>query len=165
VRLFELDLPELFAFKELVLAEQGAQPKCERRIVPANLREDWPARLSASGFQPTRISAWLAEGLLVYLSNDEAARLLMAVHDLSAPTSRLAFDHDLPNQRSMLHQAKEMDGMAEVAAMWQGGLSQQPAQWLRDHGWTAESVAREAFARSCGRDLDPAGAFVIATRT
>jgi methyltransferase (TIGR00027 family) len=42
VRVFELDLPALFAFKEHVLAEQRASPRCDRRVVPVDLREDWP---------------------------------------------------------------------------------------------------------------------------
>jgi methyltransferase (TIGR00027 family) len=40
VRLFEVDLPEMFAFKEPVLEAQAATPTCERRIVPAELRMD-----------------------------------------------------------------------------------------------------------------------------
>jgi methyltransferase (TIGR00027 family) len=165
VQLFELDLPEVFAFKEQVLAKEGARPRCDRRVVPVDLRGDWPHSLTASGFQPTRVSAWVAEGLLVYLSGEDAARLLTAVGDLSAHESRVSFDHDIPGQASTLRQAQEIDGMAEVAAMWHGGLTEHPAQWLDEHGWHADSIARDTLARSYGRDLvDPTGAFFTAIR-
>jgi methyltransferase (TIGR00027 family) len=44
VRVFEIDLPGLFAFKERVLAGLGAIPRCERTVVAVDLREDWPTR-------------------------------------------------------------------------------------------------------------------------
>jgi O-methyltransferase involved in polyketide biosynthesis len=37
--------------------------------------------MAAAGFQPAAQTAWLAEGLLVYLSFDEAARMLTAAGD------------------------------------------------------------------------------------
>ena len=51
-RLFELDLPEVLAFKDDVLAAHGATPACERVVVPADLREDWATALREAGFDP-----------------------------------------------------------------------------------------------------------------
>lgn len=65
VRLFELDLPGVFAFKEAVLAGRAAMARCARSIVPADLRRDWPARLVEAGFASHERTAWLAEGLLI----------------------------------------------------------------------------------------------------
>src|SRR5947208_1787873 len=62
VRLFELDLPELFAFKEPVVAR--ATPKCTRIVVPVDMRADWTGPLTAAGFDGAAPTAWLAEGLL-----------------------------------------------------------------------------------------------------
>jgi O-methyltransferase involved in polyketide biosynthesis len=107
----------------------------------------------------------VAEGLLVYLSGTDAARLLASVGELSVQETRLAFDHDLPEQDSSLRQAQEMDGMAEVAAMWHGGLTEHPSKWLTEHGWQAESISRDSLARSYGRDLpNPTGAFFTGLR-
>ena len=64
-RVFELDLPGVLAFKEAVLGARGAVPRCERVTVPADLREDWPARLTAAGFGPAEPATWLAEGLVI----------------------------------------------------------------------------------------------------
>ncbi|MER6798560.1 SAM-dependent methyltransferase, partial [Amycolatopsis mediterranei] len=78
-RLFELDLPEVLAFKDEVLGRHGAEPACARVVVPADLREDWAAALREAGFDPAVPTAWLAEGLLMYLTPEEAERLLTTV--------------------------------------------------------------------------------------
>jgi methyltransferase (TIGR00027 family) len=62
--------------------------------VPADLREDWPARLAAAGFAPAGPATWLAEGLTIYLTAGEAERLFGMVGDLSVPGGQLAFEHD-----------------------------------------------------------------------
>jgi hypothetical protein len=64
VRLFELDLPDLVDYKERVLAEQAAVPRCQRTVLRVDLREDWPARLESAGLRPGEPTAWLIEGLL-----------------------------------------------------------------------------------------------------
>ena len=166
VRLFELDLPELFAFKERVLATQNASPRCDRRVVPADLRSDWSTPLRAAGFEPSRLTTWVAEGLLVYLSRVDAERLLTVVRDFSARGSRLSFDCDLPDQGSTLDRARDLAGMEAVASMWQGGLGEDSAAWLRQHGWDVVSTSRTTFAEACNRVLgDSAGGFLTATRT
>ena len=166
VRLFELDLPELFAFKERVLAAQRRISRCDRHVVPADLREEWPTRLVAAGFEPSQSTSWVAEGLLVYLSNDAAARLLGLVGDLSARGSQLSFDDAGAGRGSTPCQAEGMVGMEEVAAMWKGGLDDDAAEWLHQRGWKVESFDRTAYAQDLGRTLvDPTGRFLTATRT
>src|SRR5215468_4699251 len=66
VRLFELDLPPVLAFKERVLA--GHTPNCERIAVPVDLSTEWAGALRQAGFDPTAPTAWLIEGLLIYLT-------------------------------------------------------------------------------------------------
>src|SRR5579884_2771734 len=64
-RLYELEMPDVLSFKERVLADAGAKPRCERIVVPADLRDAaWPARLQAAGFDARQPTAWIAEGLL-----------------------------------------------------------------------------------------------------
>src|SRR5438270_277804 len=76
VRLFELDLPEIFTFKEQVLARRGAKPVCQRIVVEADLSEEWPAPLLKAGFRPDEPTAWLAEGILPFLTEEENDKLL-----------------------------------------------------------------------------------------
>jgi O-methyltransferase involved in polyketide biosynthesis len=49
---FEVDQPDVIAFKTGTLAELGAEPTAQRRTVAVDLRDDWPAALAAEGFDP-----------------------------------------------------------------------------------------------------------------
>lgn len=165
LRLFEVDLPGLFTFKEAVLEQQGATPTCSRTVVDIDLREDWSAELTATGFDPMRSSAWTAEGLLPYLSNDDAARLLTNVGELCTSGSRLSFDYDELAAGSALSKLRAAPGMEEVALMWDGGLSESPVEWMQAHGWLVTKRDRAAVASGYRRPLaDPTGGFLEATR-
>jgi methyltransferase (TIGR00027 family) len=87
---FEIDQPEVIAFKTTALANLGAEPTADRRPVGVDLREDWVAALRGSFFYPALPTAWIAEGLLMYLPPDAQDRLLDQVADLSAPGSSFA---------------------------------------------------------------------------
>jgi methyltransferase (TIGR00027 family) len=86
---FEIDQPDVIAFKTTTLAGLGAEPRTAVRTVAIDLREDWPTALKAAGFDPSQPSAWIAEGLFGYLPPDAQDRLLDAITELSAPGSRL----------------------------------------------------------------------------
>ncbi|WP_409184393.1 SAM-dependent methyltransferase [Amycolatopsis sp. VS8301801F10] len=164
-RVFEIDLPDVFAFKETVLAERRARPRCERTVVPADLRHDWGAALRDKGFDPEQPTGWLAEGLLVYLSREEAERLLEAVTELSAPGSRISFEHRPDGERDgLLERAREVGG--EVTALWRGGLGGDAPEWLAEHGWRPETVTVAELAVRYGREPveHTRGGFVTATR-
>jgi methyltransferase (TIGR00027 family) len=93
VRLFELDTPEVLTFKEQVLAERDATLACQRVAISTDLRQDWPAAVVQAGFHSGEPTAWLAEGLLMYLTQDECDQLLDRIGQLSAPGSRLAIEY------------------------------------------------------------------------
>lgn len=164
-RVFEVDLPDVLAFKESVLSEQGARPRCERTAVPVDLRDDWTAALGKAGFDPGRPTVWLAEGLLVYLSRDEAERLLTDVTGLSAPGSRISFEHRPDGEQDGLLELARKSG-AEVTALWRGGLGGDAPKWLAAHGWRPETVTVAELSVRYGREpLDNTrGGFVTATR-
>ncbi|OSC29202.1 SAM-dependent methyltransferase [Mycobacterium vulneris] len=90
---FEVDQPEVIAFKTATLAQLGAEPTAERRTVAVDLRDDWPTALRDSGFDTDSPTAWIAEGLLPYLPPDAQDRLLDNITALSAPGSRLATEN------------------------------------------------------------------------
>ncbi|OBF58884.1 SAM-dependent methyltransferase [Mycobacterium sp. 852002-53434_SCH5985345] len=90
---YEVDQPEVIAFKSETLARIGAEPTAERRTVGIDLREDWPTALRGTGFDPTAPTAWIAEGLLPYLPPQAQDRLLDNITALSAPGSRLATEN------------------------------------------------------------------------
>ena len=87
---FEVDQPGVIDFKVSALQRLGARPTAEVRNVGVDLREDWPAALAAHGFDPGRPTAWIAEGLLIYLPPDAQDRLFDHITALSPAGSRLA---------------------------------------------------------------------------
>lgn len=90
---YELDQPEVIAFKGETLAQLGAEPAADRRPVAVDLRDDWPKALLDNGFDPTQPTAWIAEGLLIYLPPEAQDLLFDRIDELSAPGSRVATEH------------------------------------------------------------------------
>jgi methyltransferase (TIGR00027 family) len=87
---FEIDQPEVLAFKAATLADLKAAPTADVRAVPIDLRHDWPAALRDAGFDAGKPTAWIAEGLLPFLPSEAQDRLLDNITALSADGSRLA---------------------------------------------------------------------------
>jgi methyltransferase (TIGR00027 family) len=113
---FEVDQPEVIAFKTIALADLGAEPTADRRAVAIDLRNDWPAALIEAGFDKSRPTAWIAEGLLGYLPPEAQDRLLDNVSALSADGSRLATEA-IPDMSDVDHeQAREM--MRRATEKW-----------------------------------------------
>ncbi|WP_063770091.1 SAM-dependent methyltransferase [Streptacidiphilus melanogenes] len=164
VRLFELDLPEMVAFKERVLAEADAHPRVERHVLTADLREDWAAPLRAAGFAPEQPTAWLVEGLLIYLDAADAAALLDRLGALSAPGSRLALVRDGALRRTR-EMARRDPAMAPATRLWRGGLGRNQAQWLRAHGWLVHETDERQLCERYGADRVTDGqGFLLAVR-
>ena len=86
---YELDQPKVLEYKAATLDQHGAEPVAVRREVPIDLRFDWPKALREAGFDTSVPTAWLAEGLLMYLPADAQDRLFERVTELSAPGSRM----------------------------------------------------------------------------
>ncbi|MGA8544066.1 MAG: class I SAM-dependent methyltransferase, partial [Mycobacterium sp.] len=89
---YEIDQPQVVEYKTATLASADVAPKAARRTVPVDLRDDWPAALSVAGFDRTRPTAWLAEGLLPYLPAAAHDRLFEMLTELSAPRSQVAVE-------------------------------------------------------------------------
>ena len=156
---FELDLPDLHEVKERVLADAGAVARCERMVVPADLTTDWLGALAARGFNAADPTAWLVEGLLVYLAPDDAARLLATVSRESAPGSRIAFE------RGSGAAAVRADDTAAVVSLWHAGISD-PVDLLTEQGWDAavENLADVAAGYGRAPSRPTGSGFVRATK-
>jgi methyltransferase (TIGR00027 family) len=113
---FEIDQPEVIEFKTTTLEGLGAKPKATLRTVAIDLREDWQSALLAAGFDPTKPSAWIAEGLFGYLPPEAQDRLLDAVTSLSAPGSRLGSEA-VPNIGDVDYDAAR-EKMREATDKW-----------------------------------------------
>jgi methyltransferase (TIGR00027 family) len=154
-------MPDVFAFKEQVITNRGAKPDCERRIIPADLREDWPRALIDAGFDSAQPAAWLIEGLLMYLDESERNLLMDRVGSISAAGSRIALDHrggffspppvtseDDPSG------SKAAARFAALAAAASSDLSLvTPEAWLSRHGWRAKVLDAAAVFALYGRPV------------
>jgi methyltransferase (TIGR00027 family) len=140
-RVFEVDLPDVLAFKDTVLSARGAVPRWERTTASADLREDWTTALTGAGFNTTRPAAWLAEGLLLYLTADEASQLLTGVSELSAPGSQLSFEHGPMATAALTDHTRQMPAMQQYASLWKVGLGDNAPRWLASHGWQPQQHA------------------------
>jgi methyltransferase (TIGR00027 family) len=145
---FEIDRESVLEFKERVLAEHGAKPKAERRTVAVDLRDDWPAALSAAGFDPAKPTAWSAEGLLPYLPGPAQDALFERMNALSAQGSRLAA-HSGPAGAGELQRFREfIESRARRTPwsddvpfdLWYDDARADPIEWLTEHGWTVHGL-------------------------
>jgi methyltransferase (TIGR00027 family) len=146
VTVFEIDQPEVLQFKNSTLADLNAQPTAELRVVPIDLRHDWPTALRENGFDPSAPSAWIAEGLLAFLPPDAQDRLLDNIISLSTPGSRLAAEifGSVPDEDG--EQAPDMVAVAgerwrehgfdvELADLRYDVERNDVAEYLGRHGW------------------------------
>jgi methyltransferase (TIGR00027 family) len=165
VRVYELDLPEVMGFKGKVLTERAAASRCDRTVVPIDLRKDWTVPLSKAGLSSSEPTAWLAEGLLIYLTERESADLLTRVGELSASRSRVAFEVENLGTDLMRTQARQTPAMQQYTKLWKGGLPDAPG-WLAENGWEPQLHDRATVALSYGRpQAGPSiGGFVVAAR-
>lgn len=144
---YEIDQPEVIAFKTATLAEIGAAPTAELRTVGIDLREDWPAALQASGFDPGKPTAWLAEGVLIgFLPPEAEVRLLDAIIPLSSEGSRFAADFGavagtspeaLEKSRLMADGWRRQGVDLDITALTYPGEHTDVAAHLRANGWEA----------------------------
>ncbi|EID09776.1 methyltransferase, putative, family protein [Mycobacterium xenopi RIVM700367] len=158
--IFELDQPQVLKFKREVLAERGDQPTAERREVAVDLREDWPQALRDSGFDPAKPSAWIAEGLLIYLPASAQEELFKGIDVMAAPGSHLAVEDGAPLPQdefaAKLEEERAAVARGEQRLFFQLVYNEQfaPAeQWLGEHGWTAVAIPLADYLREVGRPV------------
>ena len=139
---FELDQPDVMAFKSNSLAALGAEPTADRRAVAIDLREDWPAALLANGFDSTEPTAWSAEGLLIYLPPEAQDLLFDRIDELSAPGSRLATEH-IPDvsmfaderSREIAERLQAYGQDIDMGELIYHGERNDVVDYLTDRGW------------------------------
>lgn len=152
--LFELDAPEVLAFKERVLTERAATATCERRVIGVDLRQDWPDALQQAGFRPGEPTAWLAEGLLLYLSQDEGRHLLDRIGQLSAPESQLGIEY---TTQAAMQRIRDLFGNSPsgdfIKSLWRSSGQPDFTDWLARNGWHVDHYAFFALAQSYGRSF------------
>jgi methyltransferase (TIGR00027 family) len=158
--IFELGQPQVLDFKREVLTEQGATPNAERREVAIDLRDDWPQALRDSGFDETRPSAWIAEGLLIYLPATAQEQLFIGIDALASSGSHVAVEDGAPMPAEAFEAALAEERAAQAEGderlFFQLVYNEQHApaqQWLGEHGWTAVATPLADYLREVGRPV------------
>ena len=179
---YEIDQPKVLEYKSATLAAHRVQPSADRREVPIDLRQDWPAALRDAGFDPAAPTAWLAEGLLMYLPADAQDRLFAQVTELSAPGSRVAAESMGMHAEDRRERMRErfaalpaqfgIDEPMDIAELtYEDPDRAEVADWLAAHGWRAQRVESKDEMRRLDRlveivdaDEDSFSAFTTAER-
>ena len=159
--IFELDRPQVLDFKGEVLNEHGAQPRAERREIAVDLREDWPQALRDSGFDPAKPSAWIAEGLLIYLPAGAQEQLFTGIDSLAGHGSHVAVEDGAPLKPDEFEAKVEQERAAIASGEEQRPFFQlvyneqhaRAAEWFDQRGWTAVGTPLTDYLREVGRPV------------
>ena len=182
---YEIDQPQVLAYKSLTLAENGVTPSADRREVAIDLRQDWPAALRGAGFDPSARTAWLAEGLLMYLPAEAQDKLFTQIGELSPAGSRVSAetapshaDERRQQMRERFKKVAEEIGLEQQSVdvgelMYRDDHRADVTDWLNNHGWRATAQPAIDEMQRLGRwienvpladDKDAFSDFVVAER-
>ncbi|MEU3411914.1 class I SAM-dependent methyltransferase [Streptomyces sp. NPDC006658] len=156
----EVDTPEMLAFKQAVLDQAGAVPTAERRILPADVRFDWSEALPHAGFDARVPTAWLAEGLLLYLPAAAERRLVATIDRLSAAGSSLAYEikDGIESSRmrtSPVYTAARQRTGIDLLGLFDNAARPDTAGELATRGWTVTVRTPYDFTALHGRGPRP----------
>ena len=156
-RLYELDRPELQAFKHQVVGRGTLRPTVDLVPISGDLNDDWLALLQPAGLAVQQPTLWLLEGLLRYLTSEEADRLMARLSTVSAPGSRLITVYPFGEQTGAASGDREdNDGsMSSLRSLARGGPSAEPATWLSRFGWKVDATTIADWAVRVGRPVPP----------
>lgn len=182
---YELDQPKVLKFKADVLEQHHVRPAVHYVPVAVDLRHDWPEALRTNGFNPTAPTAWLAEGLLPYLSAADQDLLFARIDQLSAPSSRVAIEAfgpeffdpgNLARRRARIQGVRDAAAargvtVPDIEALWYVEPRTDAGAWFADRGWDVDVVSAEELMRHYQRpvpdgaeDLAPQSLFVAAVK-
>jgi methyltransferase (TIGR00027 family) len=155
--IFELDRPEVLNFKREVLAGLDSQPRAERREVAVDLREDWPQALRDNAFDVAKPSAWIAEGLLIYLPAAAEEQLFTGIDSLSCPGSHVAVEDGAPlaqdEYEARLEEERSSPGQRAFFQLVYNEQHAPATEWFGNRGWTAVGTPLGDYLREVGRPV------------
>lgn len=154
---FELDQPQVLEFKREVLTGHGDAPTAKRMEVPVDLRNDWPQALRDSGFDASKPSAWIAEGLLIYLPATAQHQLFAGIDSLAASGSHLAVEEAVPLDANVFEAKREEERAAgDEDTFFNLVYNEQHApahEWFGSRGWWAVATPLPYQLRALGRPV------------
>ncbi|OBH37319.1 SAM-dependent methyltransferase [Mycobacterium intracellulare] len=157
--LYEIDQPQVMEFKATTLAELGARSLTTLRALSVDLRADWPTALRGAGLDSAAPTAWLAEGLLMYLRPADQDRLFDNITALSASGSRIAtefvtsiVDFDAERARTISNPFRDHGVDIDLASLVYTGQRNHALDYLGAKGWQLEGVPLAELFRRSGLD-------------
>jgi methyltransferase (TIGR00027 family) len=168
---YEIDQPQVLAFKAETLDARNARPASGYRPVPIDLRADWPTALQEAGFDPSTPTAWSAEGLMPYLPPAGQDLLFERILELSAAGSRIAVEALSPTafDPDYLERGREFlgDGGQDIPDLLFKEERADLRQWLAAHDWAVTAIDGLDLMRRFNRmppdhlmDLAPRSVFI-----
>jgi methyltransferase (TIGR00027 family) len=155
--IFELDQAKVLEFKRETLAEIGALPGVDRREVAVDLRDDWQKALVDSGFEATKPTAWIAEGLLIYLPAVAQEQLFAGIDVLSASGSWVAVEEGRPMPDPVFAALQQRERDAGDEGMFFTLIYNEqhaPAdEWFGARGWSATPTRLSDYLDGVGRSI------------
>ena len=155
--IYELDQPRVLEFKRTTLADYGAAPRATRVEVPVDLRDDWTQALCDNGFDRTAPTAWITEGLLIYLPADGQQKLFAGIDALSAPASQVAVEESVPMNAAAFEAAKQQERAAgEDGTFFTLVYNEQhkpAAQWFQERDWQVSATPLPGLLTALGRPV------------
>jgi methyltransferase (TIGR00027 family) len=157
--IFELDQEHVLAFKGRVLDGLRATPKVERVPIGVDLRDPWAGELTGQGLDPAAPTAWLAEGLLLYLPPAVERALIASVDALSAAGSALAYEvkvgiESAAVRTSPIYATAKRTGI-DLLALFDPEPRPDSAADLTRRGWHTSVRSPFDFTRRHGRGPRP----------
>ena len=167
-------VPQVIAFKSSTLAALGADPTADRRAIAVDLRDDWPNTLRDNGFDPAARTAWLAEGLLIYLPPEAQDQLFDRITALSAPGSTITTEYvpgivDLDEDKARAASAPLREHGLDIdmpSLVYTGPRTPVP-DYLTSAGWHVTATPRDELFTRYGRpapgdseSVDPLGEII-----
>jgi methyltransferase (TIGR00027 family) len=158
--IFELDQSEVLEFKRAVLSDRGALPIAERREISVDLRENWPKALADNAFDRAQPSAWLAEGIMMYLPGSAQEQLCSGIDSLAAEGSRVALEEMQPVPHDVLEAKRAQehadgDEPGRFFSLIPNELHRPAVEWFGEHGWDAEATVVADYFREVRRSVPP----------
>jgi methyltransferase (TIGR00027 family) len=151
VTFYELDFARMLDFKDDALERRGVRPLTTRIGVAADLTADWGDRLLAAGFDPSVQTIWMAEGILMYFTQEQNNALLNAISKLSSARSRFLFVANGPGWLAD-GASKDLKAVVEQAGVAFKSYVEDPDSWLSSAGWDVRTVETlDSFGAQLGR--------------
>lgn len=139
VTVYELDHGALLTEKRARLDRLQVKTVVDVVEVSVDLADDWLPTLRGHGFDSSKPSLWVVEGLLFFLTEVQAGTLLDTMAAASARGSRLVVD--LTSAALLRHPLTQnfLGALRADGTPWRFG-SDEPITFLHAHGWVVEDL-------------------------